>query len=226
MVVAPDCGESHLGVGGAHGDAERRGRSLPVRGRVRVAHHQALSLQDDRLRVVLGSRHVREKNPAERQQERIHHGCVERRDRLLPRAEVSQSRHWSPAPRTRLTPMPLMDRDTSHVRVWQQKWKNLHKIQTQTSDACRRAPHLPLLSTADQNARPWVRGLRGICSELKADWDDGAQRCASDHSCSPQSCAACVRARAATLRTHTCATSSNRLPLVKFKTSWIFTLVQ
>lgn len=95
MVVAPDCGESHLGVGGAHGDAERRGRSLPVRGRVGVAHHQALALQDDRLRVVLSSRHLREQNPAERQQERLRHGCVEGSDRLLPRAEqVSQSRHW------------------------------------------------------------------------------------------------------------------------------------
>lgn len=77
VVVAPDRGESHLGVGGAHGDAERRGRSLPVRGGVRVAHHQTLALQDDGLRVILGPGRPGEQRPAEEhQQEGVHHGRV------------------------------------------------------------------------------------------------------------------------------------------------------
>lgn len=45
--------ESHLGAAGAHGDAER-GADGAVGGRAGVAHHQALALQHDGLRVVLG----------------------------------------------------------------------------------------------------------------------------------------------------------------------------
>lgn len=54
MVVAPDRGESHFGVGGTHGDAERRGRALPVGG-VRVTDHQTFALQDDGFRVILSA---------------------------------------------------------------------------------------------------------------------------------------------------------------------------
>lgn len=73
VVVAPDCGESHLGVGRAHRDAERGGGGPPVRGRVGVAHHQAFTLQDDRLRVVLSSHQLGHERPAEQQQETPQH---------------------------------------------------------------------------------------------------------------------------------------------------------
>lgn len=111
MVVAPDCRESHLGVGGAHWDAERRGRSLPVCGRVRVADHKAFALQDDRLRVILSSHNLSDHSPAEHQYDRVHHGSLwqlwlrrfEKRDTVSCTTQVSESLHWSPPPQTRLT---------------------------------------------------------------------------------------------------------------------------
>jgi len=51
MVGVADCGERHLCAARAHGDPERSARR--VRGRVGVAHHQALSLQDDGFGLVL-----------------------------------------------------------------------------------------------------------------------------------------------------------------------------
>lgn len=111
MVVAPDCRESHLGVGGAHWDAERRGRSLPVRGRVWVADHEAFALQDDRLRVILSSHNLSDHSPAEHQYEGVHHGSLwqlwlrryEKRETVSCTTQVSESLHWSPPPQTRLT---------------------------------------------------------------------------------------------------------------------------
>lgn len=64
MVVAPDCGESHFGVGGAHGDAQRRGGALPVGG-VRVTNHQTLALQDDGFRVILSQNQLTHDGQAE-----------------------------------------------------------------------------------------------------------------------------------------------------------------
>lgn len=54
VVRVPDRGERHLRAARAHRDPERGARG--VRGRVRVAHHQTLALQDDGFRVVLGAR--------------------------------------------------------------------------------------------------------------------------------------------------------------------------
>lgn len=57
MVGAPHGREGDLGVGRPHGDSQRGGgRALGVGGRVGVANHQALALQDDGLRVVLRPR--------------------------------------------------------------------------------------------------------------------------------------------------------------------------
>lgn len=66
MVVAPDRGESHFGVGGAHGDAQRRGRALPVGG-VRVTNHQTFALQDDGFRVILSRNQLTHDGQAEQQ---------------------------------------------------------------------------------------------------------------------------------------------------------------
>ena len=52
MVGAPRGGEGHLGAAGAHGDAQGGGDGA-VRRRAGVAHHQALALQHDGLRVIL-----------------------------------------------------------------------------------------------------------------------------------------------------------------------------
>lgn len=76
VVVAPDCRESHIGVGGAHWDAKRRGRSLPVHGRTRVAHHETFPLQDNGLRAILSPRHPRDHSPAEHQYEGVRHGYL------------------------------------------------------------------------------------------------------------------------------------------------------
>lgn len=57
VVGAPDRREGDLRVGRPHRDAQRGGgRALGVGGRVGIAHHQALALQDDGLRLVLRPR--------------------------------------------------------------------------------------------------------------------------------------------------------------------------
>lgn len=132
MVVAPDCGESHLGVCGAHWDAERRGRSLPVRGRVRVAHHEAFPLQDDRLRVILSSRNLRDHSPAEHQYEGVHHGSLSLWQLCGRKERPSPAPHKFPSPSTGLPrrrrvwrcDIRLLDPEMSHIRVrhqWEKK---------------------------------------------------------------------------------------------------------
>lgn len=64
MVVASHRRKSHFGVGGAHGDAERRGRALPVGG-VRVTNHQTFALQDDGFRVILSPSELKHDGQAE-----------------------------------------------------------------------------------------------------------------------------------------------------------------
>lgn len=59
VVGVPDCGERHLCASRAHRDPERCARG--VRGRVGVAHHEALSLQDDWFRLVLSADRTRRK---------------------------------------------------------------------------------------------------------------------------------------------------------------------
>lgn len=84
MVGVAHGGERHLGAAGAHRDAERGARG--VRGRVGVAHHQALALQHDGLRLVLrAGRTRREAHGAEQQAKRQHTGATGRE------ADCSQS---------------------------------------------------------------------------------------------------------------------------------------
>lgn len=72
MVGVPDCGESHLGAAGAHRDPERR--ACGVRGRVGVAHHQALPLQDDWFRLVLSADRAHREPHGTQQAKRQHTG--------------------------------------------------------------------------------------------------------------------------------------------------------
>lgn len=53
VVRVPDSGECHLGAARTHGDPERRASG--VRGRVGIAHNEALPLQDDWFRLVLSA---------------------------------------------------------------------------------------------------------------------------------------------------------------------------
>lgn len=71
MVGVAHGGERHLGAAGAHGDAERGARG--VRGRVGVAHHEALPLQDDGLRLVLRAGRTHEREPRGAQQAKRQH---------------------------------------------------------------------------------------------------------------------------------------------------------
>lgn len=72
MVRVPDCGERHLGAARAHRDPERRARG--VRGRVGVAHHEALPLQDDWFRLVLSAGRARREPHGTQQAKRQHTG--------------------------------------------------------------------------------------------------------------------------------------------------------
>ncbi len=227
MVVAPDCGESHLGVGGAHWDAERRGRSLPVRGRVRVADHQAFPLQDNWLRVILSSCHLIDHCPAEHQYERVHHGALSlwqlwqrrfvKRDRLL--------RHTS----SRVPPPVSRAADASDALIfsyWIQKcaiseWdiskKNIRfksKPSFANNRESQRSPTVVCVSFSglklmDEAKVDHVECFRDDCSTTRVESVDEwsialtpTPNNASDSSCSPQWCAACVRAQPSTLRTH------------------------
>ena len=73
MVGVPDRGERHLGAAGAHGDAERGAGG--VGGRVGVADHQALPLQDDRFRLVLRAGRSRREPHGAEQAHRQHTGA-------------------------------------------------------------------------------------------------------------------------------------------------------
>lgn len=76
MVGAADGGEGDLGAAGAHGDAERRAGG--VGGGVGVAHHEALPLQHDGLRLVLPARQPRraQQQPQPQPQPRAPHGAA------------------------------------------------------------------------------------------------------------------------------------------------------
>ncbi len=232
MVVAPDCRESHLGVGGAHWDAERRGRSLPVRGRVRVADHEAFSLQDDRLRVILSSRQLRDHGPAEYQYEGVHHGSLS----LSVTAVAAPIRKERPSPAPRKFPSPstglprrrrvwrceilLLDPDMSHIRERHHQQQQQKRIRikskppfanTEITDCslCVSFSGRLYLKRVEETKVDHVECFREDCSSL---WGESVDKSsialtptpnnASDNSCSPQWCAACVRAQPSTLRTH------------------------
>lgn len=65
--------ERHLGAARAHRDPERRARG--VRGRVGVAHYEALPLQDDWFRLVLSAARARREPHGTQQAKRQHRGA-------------------------------------------------------------------------------------------------------------------------------------------------------
>lgn len=85
MVGAADSGEGDLGAAGAHGDAERC--TGGVGGGVGVAHHEALSLQHDGLRLVLPARQPRraQQKPQPQRQPGAPHGAAFPSLRAAPR---------------------------------------------------------------------------------------------------------------------------------------------
>lgn len=72
MVGVADRRERHLGAARAHRDPERRARG--VRGRVGVAHYEALPLQDDWFRLVLSAARARHEPHGTQQAKRQHRG--------------------------------------------------------------------------------------------------------------------------------------------------------
>lgn len=102
MVGAADGGEGDLGAAGAHGDAER-GAGGVGRG-VGVAHHEALPLQHDGLRLVLPAHQPRraQQQPQRQRRPRAPHGAAlpSLRSAPLRAARYGTARHGTARPGT------------------------------------------------------------------------------------------------------------------------------